>query len=106
MVYESRNQGAICYGIRANFIDCRLNAYPILSEDDISAGIQAPNIIFIDIDLSQGSEINCGHSLIELNKILNNTLKTIKNKLNGSTCIYVWNVLFHSRYNVVCRSNR
>ena len=33
--------------IKSNFIDCRLNAYPVL-EDRV---LQAPNIIFIDLDL-------------------------------------------------------
>ena len=33
--------------IKSNYIDCRLNAYPIL-EDGI---LQAPNVIFIDLDL-------------------------------------------------------
>ena len=37
--------------IKANFIDCRLNAYPVLSDCDMAAAIHAPNIIFIDIDL-------------------------------------------------------
>ncbi|MGZ5510836.1 MAG: hypothetical protein ACXWFC_10235 [Nitrososphaeraceae archaeon] len=33
--------------IKSNFKDCRLNAYPVL-EDGV---LQAPNIIFIDLDL-------------------------------------------------------
>ena len=33
--------------IKSNFIDCRLNAYPVL-EDGL---LQTPNIIFIDLDL-------------------------------------------------------
>ena len=42
----------------SNFIDCRINAYPVL-EDGV---LQAPNIIFIDLDLSS--------TLNELNKNL------------------------------------
>ena len=44
--------------IKASFIDCRLNAYPVLSESDMIAldifSAQAPNMIFIDIDLPKG----------------------------------------------------
>src|SRR3954453_9983495 len=35
--------------IKANFIDCRINAYPVLGESHY----QAPNFIFIDLDLSK-----------------------------------------------------
>ena len=61
--------------IKANFIDCRLNAYPVLSDDDMAAAIQAPNLIFIDIDLP-----NCDYenSLSKLNKILSKSLETNK----------------------------
>jgi hypothetical protein len=54
--------------IKANYIDCRINAYPILLDSDIVAGIQAPNIIFIDIDLSPQDiqQSNCKDSLSEL----------------------------------------
>ena len=37
--------------IKSNFIDCRLNAYPVL-EDGL---LQAPNIIFIDLDLPKST---------------------------------------------------
>jgi hypothetical protein len=70
--------------IKANFVDCRLNAYPVLLDDDIIAGIQAPNIIFIDIDLTQGPQRNNSeHSISELNNTLNRILDTIKKRLNG-----------------------
>lgn len=60
--------------IKSNFIDCRLNAYPVL-EDRV---LQAPNIIFIDLDLPTKHEDN----LKELDKTLDKTLKIIKQKLN------------------------
>ena len=50
--------------IKANFIDCRLNAYPVLSDENASAAIQAPNLIFIDIDLTQSPDYE--NSLLEL----------------------------------------
>ena len=64
--------------IKSNFRDCRLNAYPVL-EDDI---MQAPNIIFIDLDLNS--------NLNQLNKYLKRTLKTIKQKLNGFEPTVLW----------------
>jgi hypothetical protein len=64
--------------IKSNFLDCRLNAYPVL-EDGV---LQAPNIIFIDLDLQT--------NLIELNKNLEKTLKIIKQKLNRLDPTVLW----------------
>ena len=64
--------------IKSNFKDCRLNAYPVL-EDGV---LQAPNIIFIDLDLQ--------NNLKELNKRLDKTLKIIKQKLNGFEPTVLW----------------
>ena len=54
----------------------------------LSASIQAPNIIFIDIDLTQGPKYE--NSLLELNRILCKTLKTIKQKLDGCKPTVLW----------------
>jgi hypothetical protein len=70
--------------IKGDFIDCRINAYPILSDDDIASGVQAPNIIFADIDLPQEEAI------IKLNKILKKTLSIIQRKLNGCKPTVLW----------------
>jgi hypothetical protein len=64
--------------IKANFFDCRLNAYPIL-EDGL---LQAPNLIFIDLDLQS--------NLLELNKSLDKILKVIKQKLNRFEPTVLW----------------
>ena len=64
--------------IKSDFIDCRLNAYPIL-EDGV---LQAPNLIFIDLDLQS--------NLKELNKNLEKTLKIIKQKLKGFEPTVLW----------------
>src|SRR5687768_1090111 len=66
--------------IKANFVDCRINAYPVLEDSGLLA-IQAPNIIFIDIDLSK--YYNNEQGLIELNKTLRMTLYAIDKSLNG-----------------------
>lgn len=64
--------------IKSNCIDCRLNAYPIFEE----GLLQAPNIIFIDLDLQSNSK--------ELNKNLDKALKIIKHKLNGFVPTILW----------------
>jgi hypothetical protein len=74
--------------IKANFIDCRINAYPILSVDDAVAGIQAPNIIFIDVDIT--NDFGYEEVLDQLSKILKQTLSNIKKKLNGCIPTVVW----------------
>jgi hypothetical protein len=75
--------------IKANFIDCRLNAYPVLSDDGKSAAaIQAPNLIFIDIDLPQSLDYE--NSLLELNNIQSRTLNLIKHKLDGCSPTVLW----------------
>ena len=66
--------------IKSNFKDCRLNAYPVL-EDGV---LQAPNIIFIDLDLQYLDNLK------ELNKNLDKTLKIIKQKLNGFKPTVLW----------------
>ena len=60
----------------SNFIDCKINAYPSYTKfKEIQR--YPPNFIFIDLDLANfGSELS-------LNRVLNKTLKTIKEKLNG-----------------------
>jgi hypothetical protein len=75
--------------IKSNFIDCRLNAYPILLNDDIAAAIQAPNIIFVDIDLPKGFE-NQEEAITKLNNILEKTVSIIKKKLVGCKPTILW----------------
>jgi hydroxymethylpyrimidine pyrophosphatase-like HAD family hydrolase len=58
-------------------MDCRMNAYPIFEEGNQLA----PSIIFIDID---------GDSVQGSDKILKQTLKTIKLKLNGGVPTILW----------------
>jgi hypothetical protein len=73
--------------IKANFIDCRLNAYPVLLDGDMAAATQAPNLIFIDIDLLT---FDYETSLPELNKTLSKLLKIIKQKLEGCDPTVLW----------------
>jgi hypothetical protein len=70
--------------IKANFIDCRINAYPVLGE----CHQQAPNLIFIDLDLSKNLPYQ--ESLKQLEKAKNKSLKTIKQKLNDCIPTILW----------------
>jgi hypothetical protein len=68
---------------QANLLDCRINAYPDYTE---FAGInrQAPNFIFIDLDLS------CFNSRNALDRALRNVLKNVKDKFNGAQATVMW----------------
>jgi hypothetical protein len=72
--------------IKSNFIDCRLNAYSVSEELQSNEfnifSAQAPNIIFIDIDLPKGYESK-EEAATKLNKILKKALSIIKKKLDG-----------------------
>jgi hypothetical protein len=70
--------------IKANFIDCRLNAYPVLPSD-VSV---APVIIFLDIDLING--IRYEEALGQLNKALKQALSIIKKRLKGCVPTVLW----------------
>jgi hypothetical protein len=74
--------------IKSNFIDCRLNAYPVLSGDDLpSTSLHAPILIFIDIDLPDG---NYENSLLKSKKTLSQSLGRIKHKLEGCNPTVLW----------------
>ena len=79
-IYNKKQILDVC--TKSNFVDCRLNAYPIL-EDGV---LQAPNIIFIDLDLPTKYQDN----LKKLNKNLEKTLTIIKQKLNGFESTILW----------------
>jgi hypothetical protein len=81
--------------IKSNFIDCRLNAYPIISEGSQSNGLnifsaQAPNIIFIDIDLPKDYESKEEERIINLNKTLKKAQSIIQKKLDGCKPTVLW----------------
>lgn len=66
--------------IKSNFMDCRLNAYPVLEE----GLLQAPNIIFVDLDTNYESNLK------ELNRNLEKILKIINQRLNGFEPTILW----------------
>jgi hypothetical protein len=72
--------------IKANFIDCRINAYPV----QIDTGFpQAPNIIFIDIDLISFNK-DYQKNLEKLNKVLNKILRNIESRLGSFKPTVLW----------------
>ena len=78
---------------KAGFVDCRLNAYSISEEsqsDELNIfSAQAPNIIFIDLDLSKEFESQ-EEAAINLNKILRRTLSIIQKKLDSCKPTVLW----------------
>ncbi len=70
--------------IKANFIDCRINAYPVLGESHH----QTPSIIFIDLDLSK--DLPHQESLKQLEKTKSKIIRTIKEKLNVCKPTVLW----------------
>jgi hypothetical protein len=72
---------------KAGFVDCRLNAYFVSEESQSDAfdifSAQAPNIIFIDVDLPKGYESKEEEGIIKLNKILKKAQSIIQKKLDG-----------------------
>jgi hypothetical protein len=62
---------------QADFIDCRINAYPEDIEKD-GFLLQPPNFIFIDLDLS-----NFNNDIKKLDKVKNSTIRKME-QLNGS----------------------
>src|SRR5215218_9500103 len=67
----------------ADFIDCRINAYPV-----IPAGtLQAPNIIMIDLDVDMA--LKTGQKLIK--QVLHKTLKNITEYSDGAIVpLVIW----------------
>jgi hypothetical protein len=62
---------------QANYLDCRINAYPDYTQWN-GINRQAPNLIFIDLDLSKFKSIGA------LSRALNKSLRTIKEKLDNA----------------------
>ena len=65
---------ALEYFMESNYIDCRINAYPLLKE----SAIWIPELLFIDLDLPDFN------SKKTLQIALNKTLKNIKEKLDNN----------------------
>ncbi|MGB6455369.1 MAG: hypothetical protein WBH47_12885, partial [Streptosporangiaceae bacterium] len=68
---------------KVNLLDCRINAYPDYTEfGDINK--QAPNFIFIDLDLSHFNSRDA------LDKALKFVLKNIEEKFRGAQPTVIW----------------
>ena len=76
--------------IKADFIDCRINAYPVLDNNNYHSysNIQAPNIIFIDLDLDK--HLTYHEAKTKLEKVKNKSMKMIKEKLGGCQPTILW----------------
>jgi hypothetical protein len=78
---------------KAGFVDCRINAYSVSEESQSNElnifSAQAPNIIFVDIDLSNRYESQ-EEAIVKINKILKKTLSIIQKKLHGCSPTVLW----------------
>jgi hypothetical protein len=76
--FEVQNKEDIIVAFKdSNFIDCRINAFPILKDGGYTT-TWTPNILFIDLDQSNFKSLNA------LKLALNKTLRNIKDKLSGN----------------------
>ena len=84
----------------SNFIDCRINAYPSLTE---YKGIQRykPNLLFIDLDKKNNND---SKSIMALKLALSNTLRNIKEVLDGHPTVLGSGNGYHIIQPVYCRT--
>ena len=80
--------------IKADFMDCRINAYPVHSFTSANDGLSfdrlkcpnlslAPSILFIDLDRPKEEDDN--KTLVKLDQRLNEVLKNIHKRMDGCT---------------------
>jgi len=75
---------------KADFIDCRINAYPVLENDNYNnyPNMPAPNLVFVDLDLDKNLPYQ--EAKRKLEKLKSNSIKTIKEKLDGGQPTILW----------------
>lgn len=78
-VYVDSEDEMMKYFTEANFVDCRINGYPAHNESERNQ--LYPSFIFIDLDLSICS--TCKYPIRKLDYILKQTLKKIKEGIDG-----------------------
>ena len=83
---------ALKHFIESDFIDCRINAYPLLKE----GAVWIPELLFIDLDFSDLK------SEKSLRLILDKTMKNIKEKLDGYPTILETGGGYHIYQPVYC----
>ncbi len=95
-VLVNHKEEAVARFEQANFLDCRINAYPDYTQWN-GINRQAPNFIFIDLDLSRfGSTPYKGiaRTPVEaqslLDRALRKTLKNIREKLDNAEPTVIW----------------
>jgi hypothetical protein len=90
-VLVHNNNEALARFNQANFLNCKVNAYPYYTEHH-GINRQSPNFIFVDLDLSHFNS-----SKKALDRCLSKTLKNIKEKLN---CAYPTVLLSGNGYHI------
>jgi hypothetical protein len=82
-VFVENKEEMVKYFTSARNIDCRINGYPRYT--DLDKGPPSPTFIFIDLDLSLCSV--CKYPIRKLDYILGQTLKKIKEEINGQPSV-------------------
>lgn len=82
MVYSEEEM--IKYFEESNYIDCRVNGYPFHDKRDTYTKIR-PTFLFIDLDLSLYTKYK--YPKQKLNQSLNQTLKRIKDEIDGNPTV-------------------
>lgn len=82
-IFVDSEDQMIEYFKKSNFVDCRVNGYPYHYEKDTRK--LYPSFIFIDLDLSLCS--TCKFPIRKLDYILKQTLKKIREEINGRPTI-------------------
>ena len=78
-VYVDSEEEMMKYYEEANFVDCRINGYPAYTKSERNH--LYPSFIFMDLDLSLCS--TCKYPIRKLDYILKQTLKKIKEEIDG-----------------------
>lgn len=78
-VFVDSDDEMINYFIGSDFIDCRINGYPLHHQNESMK--LYPSFIFIDLDLSLCS--SCKYPIRKLDYLLKQTLKKAKEEING-----------------------
>lgn len=70
----------INYMVESDFRDCMVNGYPLIQQNNKNKKLY-PSFIFIELNMSLCN--TCRYPIRKLDYILNNTLKNIKEEING-----------------------
>ncbi len=86
-VHINNEEEILQHFLESDFIECKINGYPIFGKEDQDTDRLSPSILFIDIDLSLCSL--CKYPKRKLDYILNQTLNKIDKETHGIPTV-IW----------------